>query len=103
MIEVADAQRYVADEIRDPRHPLVIDVLRLVCDLVIVRVSAGREERDRNAVAGILVVVTATVDVRRMPVGVDRIVENEPGLPIRVDLLDDVTELLLEPARADEL
>src|SRR5687768_7684088 len=45
MIEVRDAHRRLHDEPRDDRHVRVVDVLRLVRDLVIVGVAAGREKR----------------------------------------------------------
>src|SRR5688572_12064304 len=59
MIEVRDAHRRLHDELRDHGHVRVVDVLRLVRDLVIVSVAAGREKGDRNAELRVFVVVTA--------------------------------------------
>src|SRR4051812_44915757 len=55
VVEVRHALGNVAHEARHARQLLVIDVLRLVRHLVIVAVSAGRKERDGNAIPSILV------------------------------------------------
>ena len=46
---------------RDARHVRVVDVLRLVGELVIVLVQPRGKEDDRNAVARVHVVIAATV------------------------------------------
>ena len=46
MIESRDGQRDIEDQGTDGCHVIVADVLRLVGDLVIIRVAACREERN---------------------------------------------------------
>ena len=75
MVEVPDPIGNAVHELPDPLHAIVVDVLRLVGHLMVVRVTAGREEDDRNAVARIHVVIAAAIDVLRMPVRVERVVE----------------------------
>src|SRR5438445_13577242 len=67
--------------------------IRLVGHLVVVGMQSGGEERDRDAVARVLVVVRAAVDVRRMPVGVDRVVEHEAVAARSIDLLHQIAQL----------
>src|SRR5690348_4274093 len=59
MVEVRGANRDVAHQIGNPCQLIVIDVLRLVGDLVIVAVPSRREEHDRNSIPRVLVVVAA--------------------------------------------
>src|SRR5689334_10305730 len=66
VVEVRDRERDVVDELRRAPVWAVAQVLRLVGHLVVVAVTARREEDDRDAVAGVHVVVAAAVDVLRM-------------------------------------
>ena len=93
MIEIRNSHRNVTDKICDSRHVLIVDVLRLVRHLVIVGMQAGREERDRNSVPRIVVVITAAVDPFRMPVRVELVVELEWSRTRSVDRFDNVSEL----------
>ena len=87
----------------DARHLIVVDVLRLVGQLVVVAVAAGREKDDRNAVARILVVVAAAVVLRGMSVRVELVVEMKRRGFRLGDRLDQVAELRGQSARPDEL
>ncbi len=80
-----------------------MDVLGLVRELVIVAVPAGGEERDRNAIARVFVVIAAAVDVLRVAVGVEGVVEYKGLLLLLVHCLDDVAQLRGQPATSDQL
>src|SRR5205085_9863288 len=101
--QVGNRYRDVGDQIGDPRHVLVVDVFRLVGHLVVVGVQAGGKERDGDSVAGVLIVVRATVNVGRMPVRIDRVVEHQAVALRRVDPLHQIAQLGREAARAYEL
>src|SRR5690242_19032824 len=77
VIEVGHTGRHVVNQLVHARHVLVLDVLRLVGDLVVVGVAAGGEEDDGNAIARVVRVVAATIDVLRMAVRGHRIIEPE--------------------------
>src|SRR5437867_4332703 len=77
MIHVRDVRRNVSDEIRDRSQMRVVNVLRLIRQLVVVAVTARREERNRNAVARVLVVVAAAIDLLRVSARIERVVECE--------------------------
>jgi CheY-like chemotaxis protein len=98
VIEVADTERDVVHQLRDFAHVLVVDVLGLVGQLVIVHVQARREERDRNPVARVLVVVAPAVDALRMSIRVEGVVEAEGSRLALVYRLHDVTQLGREAA-----
>src|SRR5215207_1045130 len=101
VVEVGDPERRVAHERGHLGHAPVIDVLRLVSHLMVVRMAARGEEHHRNAITGVLIVVAAAVDVLWVAVGVDGVVEVEPELVGLVDVLDQVAELGRQPPRAD--
>ena len=61
MIEIRDPHRHRRDELGDPRHVTVLDVLRLVGELTVIGVVPGREERDRDAVPRVRCLVVAEV------------------------------------------
>ena len=63
MVEIRHVDAQVVHEVPDLRHVRIVDVLRLVRHLVIVAVQTRRHEHDRNAVASIVEVVAAAVDV----------------------------------------
>src|SRR4029077_12456557 len=65
--------------------------------------QAGGEERDRNAVARVLVVVRAASDVRGWPAGSDRVVEYQAVPTGRIDPLHEIPQLGREAARPDQL
>jgi len=92
MIQVRHPPRDIVDELRHPSEVIIVEVFWLVGDLVVVPVSARGEEHDGNAVARIHVMVAATVDVLRMAVGVETVVEREAGFLLRVHIFDEVTE-----------
>ena len=48
MIQIGHPQCHVVHQLPDPRHVGIIDVLRLVGDLVVVAVQTGGEEDDGN-------------------------------------------------------
>ena len=93
MIEVADAQRDVVNELYDFALVLIVDVLRLVGELVVIHVQAGREESDWNAPARIVVVITPAVDPLRVTVGIERIVERQRSPLGSVDRFNEISEL----------
>src|SRR5690348_16653928 len=70
VIQIGDMNRNVFDEVVDLGHVLVVDLLRLVRDVMVVRMAPGCDEGDLDAVAGVLVVIGPAVDVRRMTVRV---------------------------------
>src|SRR5688572_1314976 len=103
MIEITDAPRDVVNELRHTTELIVVEVLRLVRHLVVVAMPARGEEHDRNAVARVHVVIAAAIDVLRMTVGVERVVERESRFLFRVHILDEIAKLRREPTRADDL
>ena len=90
VIQVGHVLGDVLDELVYVRHVGIVDVLRLIRDLVVIGVAAGREEGDRDAVAGVLVVVASAVDVHRVTIRVHAVVESEAVLAFRVHLFDQV-------------
>src|SRR5215218_6848887 len=103
VVEVGDPERRVAHERGHLGHATVVDVLRLVGHLMVVRVAASGEEHHWDAVAGVLIVVAAAVDVLRVAVGVDGVVEVERELVGLVAVLDPVAAFSRQPPRADQL
>src|SRR5215218_6409137 len=103
VVEVGDPERRVAHERGHLGGAPVVDVLRLVRHLMVVRVAASGEEHHRDAVAGVLIVVAAAVDVLRVAVRVDGVVEVEPELVGLVYVFDQIPELGRQPPRADQL
>src|SRR5690242_14583975 len=103
MVAVGDAKRYVTNERRDTRQMVVVDVLRLVGHLVVVAMPAGGEERDRDAVSRVLVVVAAAVVLLRVAVGVELVVESERFRLRLVYRLDEVPQLRRQAPRSDQL
>ncbi len=93
MVEV----RYrLGDPVHQPRHIpqlLVIDVLRLVGQLVVVLVAAGAEEDDRDTVTRVHPVIAAAIVVLGMAVGVVLVVEHEAVTARGVHLFDQVAQL----------
>jgi len=84
MVEVRNTHRDITDEIVYSHHVIVVDVLRLVRHLVIVRLLSGSEERYRNAVARIIVVVASAVDALGVSVGIVLVIEFERPRALRV-------------------
>src|SRR5258705_315154 len=81
MIEIRHRHRHVVHELGDVRQLVVVDVLRLVGHLMVVPVTAGREKRDRNAVARVHVMIAAAVVLLRVTRGVVLVVERERLAP----------------------
>ena len=100
---IGHVHRQVGDEPGHPGVMRIVDVLRFVGHLVVVRVAAGGEEGDRDAITGILVVVAAAVDVRRMAVGVEGVVEHQAVPAALVHRLHHVAQLGRDAARTDDL
>ena len=72
MIEVRQARLAMsATKLATTRELRIVDVLRLIRQLVIVAVPGGREERDRNAIARVLVVIAPAIDPLRVAVRVE--------------------------------
>src|SRR5258705_1183121 len=67
MVEIRDRLRDVIHELRHVRQLVVVDVLRLVRHLMVVAMIARREERDRDAVTRVHVMIAAAVVLVRMP------------------------------------
>src|SRR5258705_379929 len=103
MVQVRDRRRDVMHELRHVRELVGVDVLRLVRHLGVVAGVPRPEERDRNAVARIHVVIAAAVVLLRMAGGVELIIERKRLLPRLVHGLDQVAQLGREPAGPDEL
>ena len=104
VIEVRDASRDVAHELRDARHVIVVDVLRLVGHLVVV----ASDRRSRRTRSGFRSARTCSdrCGSRCSADGRWRRTRSRTcrcGLRRRVHRLDEVAELRREPARADEL
>src|SRR5689334_24458530 len=80
LLTVRQVQNDIPDVLRDPRIVRVVDVLRFIGDLVVIRVEAGEEERDRDVEPRIVRVVAAPVDVvvpRPRRRGIEAIVQPE--------------------------
>src|SRR5690349_8635840 len=103
MVQVRDSVGYVVNELRHARELVVVDVLRLVRELMIVAMPTRGEEDDRNSVARILVVIAAAVVLLRMSVGVVLIVEPERRLLRLPHALHQIAELRGETMRSDQL
>src|SRR5437016_5535619 len=93
VVHVRDVSRNIRDQIRDRSQMRVVNVLRLICQLMVVAVTASREERDRNSVARVLVVVAAAIDLLRVSARVERVVEREVVSSTFVHRLDNVAKL----------
>jgi len=62
-IEIRKPNCDIANQASHPGEVRVVDVLRLVRDLVVIRVLARVEECDRNPEAGVRIVIGATKQV----------------------------------------
>ena len=93
VVEVAQLQRDVVDLLVDASHVTVLDVLRFIRHLMVVRVSTSGKEHDRNTISRVVRVIAAAIDVLRMAVRVHRVIELERHLLRRVHLLHDIAEL----------
>ena len=63
---VGDCARGGVDGLHDAAHRREVDAVDLVVEAVIVLVDAGEEEGDGDALPGVLVVIAALVDLRRI-------------------------------------
>src|SRR3954447_4088061 len=103
VVEIGNGTREGGDVRRDASHARIVDVLGLVAHHVIVDVPRrGAEEHDRDAEAGIHVVIAAAVRVRGIAVLIESIVEPERFRAARVHPLGEAAELGGETTRADD-
>ena len=93
MIQVADTRCEIGDVLRYANHAIVVDILRLVGNLVVVSVPARREEDDRDAVTRVLLVVATAIDVRGMTVGVHGVIECQRVFLGAVHRFREITQL----------
>src|SRR5688572_8497260 len=100
MIEVCQAQRNIAHQPRNSAQLAVVHVSRFIGELVVVGVSARSEERNRNGMARVRVVITSAVELRGMARLVELQVEAEGPVLGLVRLLDRGSELAGEPSPA---
>ena len=103
MIEIRGGQRDIEDEGIDGGHVIVADVLRLVSRLMIISVTACREERYRDSPLRIRPVITPAVQLLLVAARVQAIIENETMLRSPIHPFDKIAELGGKPARSDDL
>ena len=92
VIEIGNPIGNISKQRNDLYEMRIVDVLRLISDLMIVNMPTGTEERDRNAVACILVMITSAVVLLRMSGGVELVVEVERTGVCLVHSLDEIAK-----------
>src|SRR4051812_7039485 len=103
MIEIGHMRGNIGNESGNPCKVSVVDVLRLIRELMIVDVTARAHERDRNSVSRILVVIAAAVVLLRVSRCIERVVELQSVSIVEIHFLEKVTELGRQAPRTDEL
>src|SRR5262245_2620022 len=72
---IGDRKAALVNELSDSRHLGEIDLLHRIAHAMIVRMQSGGEERDRNTLLGVAVVVAARVNAFRIVDVVQLVVE----------------------------
>ena len=81
----------------------IVDVLWLVGDLVVIEVPSRAHEHDRDAIAGVLVVITAAVVLLGVSLSVEGVIEPEVVPARRVHAFHEIAKLRRKTARAEKL
>jgi hypothetical protein len=103
MIEIRNVRRDISNESRNASKVRVVDVLRLVGELMVVDVTASAQERNWDSVPRVLVMITAAVVLLGMTGSIERVIELQAVPVVDVHPLEEITKFGRQSSRSDQL